>query len=306
MALSQQAGNTQALPGLCESGVSLAAVDTTDWENAVDEAWSIADEADNSAIKSSFSSFNPTGPFNADGIRPATSNQLMMAPSRPLSAAPSQRASPSFGVESQKLESVREDGQQTDLAGLGIFSCPPAVPLSSVPNFSRPSNIHHAKNRSSLCYGANEVLTRSSSQESIILSITSSTIGTQRSSNSSMCADDLWNLSSAPEKQFIDPAATDQVEQIADQTNAPEARPESGCLPSEVIEHLLSKVSITPSALEAAEIQDIVLPIPPVSQHKYSKSSSKVAVPERRLPVIARSRKRFKTTGTRLQRSAPV
>lgn len=218
----------------------------------------------------------------------------------------SQRASPSFGVESQKLESVREDGQQTDLAGLGIFSCPPAVPLSSVPNFSRPSNIHHAKNRSSLCYGANEILTRSSSHESIILSITSSTIRTQRSSNSSMCADDLWNLSSAPEKQFIDPAATDQVEQIADQTNAPEARPEPGCLPSEVIEQLLSKVSITPSALEAAETEDIVLPIPPVSQHKYSKSSSKVAVPERRLPVIARSRKRFKTTGTRLQQSDRV
>ncbi|KAK5953809.1 hypothetical protein OHC33_005078 [Knufia fluminis] len=309
MALSQQAKNAQAPPRSCGSRMSFAAVDTMDWENAVDEAWDAVDdayEADNSAIESSFSSFNSTLSATVDDVRLGASSPLNAAPNRPLPATPSQRASPSVVVEPQKLESVQEDEQQQpDLAGLGISSCPPSTPLPSVPNFSRSSSLHYAKNRGSMCFGTNEILTRSSSQESIILSIASSFIGTQRSSNSSVYTDDMLNLSGAREKRSSDSAAIGQVDQMEKERSALKARPESGCLPTDVIEQL-SKVSVNPNAEEAAEAKDDVPPVPAVPQHKYSKSSSRVTVPERRSSAASSSRKRSNTTGARPRQSTRI
>lgn len=305
MALSQQARIAQAPPRPCESRTSFAAIDTMDWEDAVDEAWDDVDETNGSATNTSFSSFNSTLSMASDPATSAVSTPLMMAPNRPLPAIPSQRVSPCNGAKSEKLGSVREDAQQTDLAGLGICSDPPAAPLPSLPNFSRSSSLHVPKRRSSMCYGANETLTRSSSQESIILSIASSYMDTQRSSKSSVCADDFITFSKAQEQPIFAFSTPGQDSQATEETESRKARPESGCLPSDILEQL-SKVSASLNSQDVLEAQDTVPPVPPLPQHKYSKSSPKVIVPERRSSVAVTGRSRSHTTGARPRQTSGV
>ncbi|KAK5325208.1 hypothetical protein LTR70_002588 [Exophiala xenobiotica] len=305
VALSQQARIAPAPLRSCDSRMSFAAIDTMDWEDAVDEAWDDVNEANDSAMDTSFSSFNSAFSVNVDEAISAASTPLMMAPSRPLPALPSQRASPSNGVKSHQLGSVQEDEQQTELSGLGICSCPPAAPAALLPNFSRSSSTSLLRRRSSMCYGSNESLTRSSSQESIILSIASSFIETQRSSKSSVCAEDLLTLSKAQRQPIPVSSVPGQDGQTLEETTSKKARPESGCLPSDILEQL-TKVSATLSSQEAAEAQDTVPPVPPMPQHKYSKLSPKVAVPERRSSVTASGRNRSNTTGARPRQSARI
>ena len=306
VALSQQAKIARASVSPSESRMSFAAIDTMDWEDAVDEAWNAVDDEEDLAMETSFSSFCSVGSVATADARTASSTPLTMAPSRPLPATPSPRPSPSIGVESRKLPSVREDVQQTDLAGLGIMSSAPSVPTPTLPNFSRSSSLQYTRRRSSTYCGAHESLTRSSSQESIIMSIASSIIGTQRSSNSSVCAEDLVDLSKAqghPSPQLAMAGRKD--DEVLQQATFKNARPESGCLPLDILERL-TNANATPEAEEAAEAQDIVPPVPPVPQHKHSKSSSKLAVPERRSSVVASGRKRSNTTSGRPRQSARI
>lgn len=296
MALSQQAKEAQAVLS-SRSSTTFGAIDTMNWEEAVDEAWDVVDELDEDMSSHQSLSFEQydgvkagfLDPANSEYGRSAVSTPLMMAAPHRAAAPASERASPVLGMEPHKLESVQEDEQQTEISGLGISSCPPSGSMVSAGNFSRSSSIHLPRRRSSLSYSTPDRLTRSSSQESIILSIASSIIGTTRSSNSSVLADDLMSA-----RKAHDEGLTDNMYQSA--------RPESGCLPADLFEQM-SKAGLTLDSSDEAEKVEIP-PIPPTPSHKYSKSTSKVTVPERRSSMVASehskaNRNRSHTAGTR-------
>jgi hypothetical protein len=137
------------------------------------------------------------------------------------------------------------------------------------------------------------------------MSIASSIIGTQRSSNSSVCVEDLADFSKAQGHPSPQPAGAGRKDECLQQATFKNARPESGCLPPDILERL-TNVNASLKAEEAAEAQDTVLPVPPVPQHKHSKSSSKLSVPERRSSVVASGRKRSNTTSGRPRQSARI
>lgn len=293
MGLSQQARDSAPAPCM-RTSMSFGAIDVMNWEDAVDEAWDVVDEPLDSGYESSLqTSFGSTYTSASDDDRSAVSTPLMMAPSRKLPCLPSERVSPVVGMEVRKLESVQEDEPQVSLSGLGISSCP-STKAATPASCSRSSSMNLPRRSNSQNYGSNGVLTRSSSQESIILSIASSIVGTQRSSSSSVVADDLLR-----QAQDLDLTKSFENEHgFLEDTKSINARPESGCLPPDIVQQL-SLCAATADQKEA---------VPPVPQlptvHKHSRSAPRVVVPERRSSIVAAEhskqfRKRSHTLGAR-------
>lgn len=314
MALSRQARDVQA-SSLSRTSTSFAAIDTMDWEEAVDEAWDEADDYDGDMSTydlSSFESYVRTNsanvdPAHSDHGRSAVSTPLMMAGPPRMAVSASERASPVLGMEPHKLESVQEDEQAAEVSGLGISSCPPSASLASAGNFSRSSSLHLPRRRSSLSYSTSDRLTRSSSQESIILSIASSIIGTTRSSNSSVLADDLNFARKAQDGSLNESFGSGHEDGMSLDDAYQKTRPESGCLPADIFEQMTRAGLTFDTEDEAPKVEVFPShppPPPPAHSHKHSKSTSKVMVPERSSSIYASdhtktSRCRSHTAGTR-------
>lgn len=290
MSLFQQ---VQATPTTASTrtSVSFAAIDIMNWEDAVDEAW---DDVDGDA-SSTLSKMTQAEQPPADS---ASSTPLMMTStnSGALTKSPN-RMSSSQTLEVRPLESVKEDEPIIDLTGLGISSCPASGTTASVPRLARSPSINFSKRRSSSGYHANESLTRSSSQESFILSIASSMGGTQRSSNSSVSATDLTSVYGIHGE---DCNINDHEERNEDYIGS--ARPESGCLPPDILEQLTQFGLASPSG-QVSHTENMP-PVPPLPQEAHSQSSFNMLVPERRSSIIATStsnpgRKRASTWGNR-------
>lgn len=293
ISLSQQARNAPATAST-RTSTSFAAIDTMNWEDAVDEAWEDADdEISSSQLENTHLEVAP--------IESAASTPLMMISTCSGPAKSPNRVSSSNNLEVHQLESVQEDEPTIDLTGLGISSCPASGTTSTIPRISRSSSINFSKRRSSLSYHPNDILTRSSSQESFIYSIASSKGGTQRSSNSSVSLD-LINMYGGHGEDCSHGAHSEH-----DDKHTGIARPESGCLPPDI----LDQISQFGAALAAdqASRTEYIPPVPPLPQHAHHKSISKVSVPERRSSIVATSnstpsRKRASTWGNRPRQSS--
>lgn len=299
MALSQQARNISATAST-RTSMSFAAVDTMNWEDAVDEAW---DDADGTAAEAQPEETR----MELLAIESAGSTPLMMNSASCGPPKSPNRTSSAHGaaIEVHQLESVKEDEPTIDLTGLGISACPASGATSSVPRLSRSSSINFSKRRSSSSHHGNDTLTRSSSQESMIMSIASSIGGTQRSSNSSVSVAELNNMYGSHAE---DCNHREQGERDESHAGAGKARPESGCLPPDILEQV-TQFGSTFSANQTCNTEDVP-PVPPVPQHTHNKSTSRLLVPERRSSIVGASgpgssRKRSNTWGNR-PRQAPT
>lgn len=301
MALSRQ--NRDVFPSR-ESCVStnFSVINTMNWEDAIDEAWDVSgadgdDDPTSPGIRTPLSS--NASPSLAGPLRPNSHEAAMVSPmiteSKQVQHLPAGSVSPFCTQDFRKLECVQEDQPQSCKNGLGISACLRAGPNSPTINFSRSSSLHLRQRSSSTSCVPQESLTRSSSQESIILSIASSVVGTQRSSSSSVLAEDLMHMNRVREHTINETPEEENDRDKLYPDLATKPRPESGCLPSGVLDYVMQ------SSIDNAAI---VFPIPPVPNHKHGKSSSKLVVPERRSSIVASelgtsTRKRSNTTGTR-------
>lgn len=291
MALSQQARNVSTTAST-RTSMSFAAVDIMNWEDAVDEAW---DDADGMNMEVQLAETRLEVPMTESaGSTPLMMNTASCGPPRSPTRASFSHAAV---VEVHQLESVKEDEPTIDLTGLGISPCPASGTTSSVPRLSRSSSINFSKRRSSSSHHGHDTLTRSSSQESMIMSIASSIGGTQRSSNSSVSVADLTNMYGSHTEEY-----NHREQGECDNGHAGTARPESGCLPADILEQI-SQFGSTVSANQESHNENLP-PVPPVPQHAHNKSTSRLLVPERRSSIIATggsgsSRKRSNTWGNR-------
>lgn len=290
MSLFQQ---VQAAPPTesTRTSVSFAAVDIMNWEDAVDEAW---DDVDDGSSGSLLKVTQPEIP----PVESTSSTPLMMTTVTcgGLTKSPN-RMSSSQNLEVRPLESVKEDEPIIDLTGLGISSCPASGVTASVPRLSRASSINFSKRRSSSGH-VNEALTRSSSQESFILSIASSMGCTQRSSNSSVSAADLTSMYYGSHGDDCNHIEHDEV----DHDHVGSARPESGCLPPDILEQI-SQFGASFSAAQVCHAENIP-PVPALPKESREQSLAQLSVPERRSSIVATNgatstRKRSSTWGSK-------
>ena len=295
LALSQKARRPRS-DDRSRMSMGFGAVDTVNWEDAIDDAWAEADDsqfgmdlpattyqplrkaASANLLDSLYNDFHPS----------ESSTPLMFnAPTQPLPAIPGSTLSAGEGL-------TRTDSS-SDLNGLGITT-PTSAQFNSL-HMSRSSSILRAQRRSSQYIRPD--LTRSSSQESIILSIASSINGTQRSSNSSLTPDDLFNTSKIEEETAADMEMLDSIAQT---------RPESGCLPADIYEQM---VLVGLNSPHGESIMTPMTPIPTIATHKSSLSSSKITIPDRgssaaTTEISRNNRTRSNTTGTRPRQSARI
>lgn len=313
MALSRQRQNS---PPSCHSRTStnFGPIDTCNWEDAVDEAWDDVDDGQDSTYGSIMSQHirqhEQTAPQGIAVEHSAGSTPLTMAdPPRLHLDSFNSSFDSAVGISLSDIpesEALREDERQVSLAGLGIMSFSDTASQPSPINFSRSSSLRlprHSLNH----HSPNESLTRSSSQESIILSIASSINGTQRSSSSSVLAEDLLSMSRIQEDTVREAIEEDQNEFAASEVAQIRVRPESGCLPSGIMKQIARE------SVEAKVLLDrpVPLELPSTPVHKHSKSTPKVSVPERRSSMVATNsarpmRFRSNTTGGRPRPSSRI
>ncbi|KAJ9657337.1 hypothetical protein H2198_004348 [Neophaeococcomyces mojaviensis] len=286
MALSEQARNSSTMSSI-RASMSFGAIDTMNWEDAVDEAWDDVNDLHEPVAFEQQDTYSPRSTFGSMTFyQPVTADDAISTTSTPLMMAPHRRISHTEVVEAHQLQCVNEGDGEGGLAGLAISTCPLSGTSMNLAPLSRSSSLHPSKRQSSLGYSTAGNLTRSSSQESIILSIASSIIGTQRSSSSSMSADDLSSISKVQEDAERNPHLGQ--DQTYEEVHV--ARPESGCLPLDVIEQLC-KMETVSSVLE--EKEDEMPAAQPLPMHQYKTSISKVIVPERKSSVVACEPSRF-------------
>jgi hypothetical protein len=180
-------------------GVDMKAIDIADWEDAIDYSWDhdVEDVDSNATIEEFIAvSEKPHEHYllveqqRMDDTSSSASTPLMMqAPHRPLPACPGSQA-----------QQVRDEAP-SPLLGLGIEPMPsPTAPvdLTQTANDAGKSRTNEATGESGFYSHSprspHSHMSKSSSQESIILSVTSSIIGTYRSSNSSTSLSDFAHL----------------------------------------------------------------------------------------------------------------
>ena len=307
MALSEQIRNASTISSM-RTSVSFGAIDTMNWEDAVDEAWDDAIDVDES---DSFEYDYPISPRNnfefITHLSTAISDEATSIASTPLMMAHPRYSPHAEAAQTRPFSCEKED--KDELTGLGILAHPSSGTTMNMASLSRSSSLHQSTRQNSLGYSVSSDMTRSSSQESLILSLASFTTRTQRSSNSSVNVDDIC-LS----KISTNPADADKnIDLYLDQAYEKAqymARPESGCLPLEVITQLC-KIEALSDALEGED--DEVPALQPVFSMPKSNSMSRIVVPQRKSSVVGHEsmrsdRRRTSTaqTKTRSRQSSRV
>lgn len=242
MALSEQARDGTDLDSFSQMHL-----ESTDWEAAIDEAWDSVDmsthQADIPDERISYSyggsdmSLHPSSQSDDGGISTG-STPLMMAAFRPDASSEPSGLPADVNKEGTRLSVVPE---QRVLTGLGISHTHGSPPISAPGRASAIPSFHLATKRSTATVGSFGTLSRSSSQESMLMSHASSVIGTQRSSNSSV--GDYESI--APSERGFSTKLSSQSSLLAvspsqamSMTSKQAARPESGCLPPDIVQQL--------------------------------------------------------------------
>lgn len=305
MALSRQARDPQ-IPLSTRTSMSFAAVDTMDWEAAVDEAWEADDDQEfvQSAYFENTSKRNSplVGNLSVEHSTSTGSTPLMMAQAPRSNSSVPERISPVIGSEFHKLEIVQEDECSTSLSGLGISSF---LDTNTAEGSIRDSAISDAqlnRSQSSASSSRQHCLTRSSSQESVIYSLASSIMETQRSSKSSVFTGDL----ATRRTEDLDIVTEASGEDSDLTTNQSRIRPESGCLPSDILRQYQSTCGSAQQDVEAPVCTNVR-----ISDDQRTKSMPQVTVPERKSSIFTSksgrmSRARSNTVGTRPRQNSRV
>lgn len=290
MALSRQVRDYQA-PLSTRTSMSFAAVDTMDWEAAVDEAWDadldLDDEqaADPAYVGKAKRQSPLIDTLFAEQNISAGSTPLMMAHSQRSNSTGPERVSPVLGSDFHKLDSVQEDECSVPLSGLGISSFSSANTAEGSFRDSASSDAQFRRSQSSVGSAKQPCLTRSSSQESVIYSLASSIMETQRSSKSSVFTNDI-----SKKIEDLDMVAEASGEDSEPNTVQSRIRPESGCLPSDILDQYQLILSSGRQEVSHSTFM-------PQSDRGSRKSASKITVPERRSSILPSSRSRSNTVG---------
>lgn len=179
-------GPTQPAQGDNKSSASTRVLETEDWEEAIDYSWDHMLDDDEDDVVEMYDSRMMT----RSDILP----QKSFGTGR-VSASPSQLgALPAQGIRQHKSE--------LSLRGLGID---PAARYSSMygPEFGVASLKHESLRVPYMQRKSGSPMSKSSSQESIILSIASSIMSTHRSSNSSTSLSDINHLCSIEDESTV-------------------------------------------------------------------------------------------------------
>ncbi|KAK5065075.1 hypothetical protein LTR84_000910 [Exophiala bonariae] len=188
--------------------IGVKPIEIEDWEDAIDYSWDHATDLEEVAQQHSSDSAVITESKPSTGlnekyliIEQANMEEASSSASTPLMM----QAYPTVGrhfidTKLASASSKSDDEPSSPLLGLGIASLPhvPTVSLAAN-NFVSPTvDPNHfdpcISFSSTLSRTPNSTMSKSSSQESIILSIASSMMGTQRSSNSSTSLSDFAHL----------------------------------------------------------------------------------------------------------------
>lgn len=156
--------------------IGIKKIDIDDWEDAIDYSWDHAfDGEDEMGLE-----------FTKSDILPQTSS---FGAQRASSALQLSSLAPTAGP-------MRPYKSDLDLQGLGIESVRPQSEISAVPEYEEYSEKHESLKVPFARREPGSPISKSSSQESIILSIASSIMSTHRSSNSSTSLGDMSQLES--------------------------------------------------------------------------------------------------------------
>jgi len=280
MALSEQIRNVSAISNM-RTSVSFGAIDTMNWEDAVDEAWDDVIDIEESDAFEHRSSISPRNTFEfITHLSTAIPDEATSIASTPLMMSQPRYVHYTETTQARPLSCEKEN--KDELTGLGILAHPSSGTTMNVASSSRSSSLHQSTRQNSLGYSVSSDLTRSSSQESLILSLASFATRTQRSSNSSVSMDDVCLSSISTNQADADKNITLCLDQAYEKVQHV-ARPESGCLPLEVFAQLC-KIGALPDALDGED--DEVPALQPVFSLAISNSMSKIVVPERKSSVV--------------------
>lgn len=212
MMKNQQQGSTAVTPDpnvrALKKRISIGVkpIEIEDWEDAIDYSWDHAtdlEEVAEEVFGDSRAISQPIAPTNLGEryliVEQANVEEASSSASTPLMM----QAYPSTARQSSQASlastSPKNDEEPASpLLGLGIASLPavPTVSLSAndTVDGAEDAGQFESSYSSTLSRTPNSTMSKSSSQESIILSIASSMIGTQRSSNSSTSLSDFAHL----------------------------------------------------------------------------------------------------------------
>lgn len=283
--------------------------DMESWEDAIDYSWEHPTDEDD--LPESASSISSNAAPHSLGrlfqdkfmlIEQATAEEASSSASTPLMMQPTARA---HLARPGLVPSASFDEPASPLLGLGIdalITLPPAYLLEKTTVLgSVIDRDDMAMEVATDCYrhSPKSTMSKSSSQESIILSIASSIAGTHRSSNSSTSLSDfahLANFGDAMDKLDTEPMATpplDEVERISKET----------------IRDSSHTGLSTPAS--QPEVSTEVDPAPYASEEAWS--GSKITIPDRKSSISASDaskavsgRRRANTGNSRPRRNTRV
>lgn len=185
--------------------IGVKPIEIEDWEDAIDYSWDHAIDLQEVAEEQGSDS-TVISPSNARTsldekyliIEQASAEEASSSTSTPLmmQAYPT-AARDLIGTKMVSVSPKNDEEPSSPLLGLGIASLPdvPIVSLAANDSVSATGDVDPFESFSStLSRTPKSTMSKSSSQESIILSIASSMIGTQRSSNSSTSLSDFAHL----------------------------------------------------------------------------------------------------------------
>lgn len=168
--------------------VGIKKIDIDDWEDAIDYSWDHAFDGDDYPVLS-------TESITKSDVLPQTSSAFV--PHRTSSARQLNHLVP---VSAQSIRTTKSD---MNLLGLGIKSTRPEADPYAETEYEEYSEKHESLKVPYTRRRPGSPISKSSSQESIILSIASSIMSTHRSSNSSTSLGDMSQLESIKDEDTL-------------------------------------------------------------------------------------------------------
>ena len=289
--------------------IGVKPIEIEDWEDAIDYSWDHATDLEEVAeepLGDSRLISQPTAPTSLDEryliVEQATVEEASSSASTPLMM----QAYPSTARQSSQASLAtslykNDDEPASPLLGLGIASLPP-VPTVSLSAKDTADGAGDAGQFESsyptLSRTPNSTMSKSSSQESIILSIASSMIGTQRSSNSSTSLSDFAHLANFGDSM--------EKLDIRGSTSSIETRNRDGSQDT-----IREESQASPTTCTIPDHSDIFGN--PAKKHDRVASASQITIPERKSSIpgfegnnTQGGRKRANTATSRPRRNTRV
>lgn len=264
--------------------VGVKPIDIGDWEDAIDYSWEHAVDLEDAEAMSD-SDVTVDRP-RAPGI---PHENYLVVEQKPIEEASSSASTPLMMQGPNKPEAVPlssdhlKEEPPSSLLGLGIGSFPLAQPVSldesTVKGVDRPESQFNSTDlfRPRVLRSPDSSMSKSSSQESIILSIASSIIGTHRSSNSSTSLSDFAHLAN-----FGDSVENLKLD-LQGFTFSPDNRLRE--CSQDTIREGSENISIRAHAHRNTSEPSTPFPGSPTPKHEHTASASQLPIPERKSSV---------------------